>query len=67
MLGDIDNKSLTLLGSGGLSGLLRDKRPQLVGVDDGGVLPVSLPLELSHAHLTEVTRMAVQEIQGQRD
>ena len=62
MLGNINDKSLALLGLSSLSGLLRDESPELVSVDDGAVIPVALVVELSHTALAEVTRMAVQQI-----
>ena len=62
MLGNINNKSLALLSMSSLSSLLRDERPELVGVDNGAVVPVLLEMKLSHTSLTVVTRMAVQQI-----
>ena len=62
MLGNIDDKSLALLGLSSLSSLLRDESPELVSVDDGAVIPVALEVELSHTGFAVVTRMAVQQI-----
>lgn len=41
------------------SGLLADQRPQLVQVDGGTVGRVPLQVVVSHSHLTEVARVAV--------
>jgi hypothetical protein len=55
VLGNINDKSLALLGLSSLSNLLRDERPELVGVDNGAVVPVGLEMKLSHTSLTVVT------------
>lgn len=56
--GNIDDGSLAVLaGSVGLTSLLRDKRPELVDVDNGNVVLILLVVEVTHTDLTEVTRV----------
>ena len=58
--GDIDNRYLiSALGAGSL-GLIRDKGPQFVSVDNWAVVDVILEMEFSHTKLSEETRMAKQ-------
>ena len=55
--GDINNKGRVLLGSSLSLDFLGNETPELVGVDGGAVIPVSLPLELSNTALTVEARM----------
>ena len=57
ILGDINNDSFG--GSGGLASFLRHEGPDLVEVDSGFEILISLEVEVSLTLLTEVTRMAV--------
>lgn len=65
MLSDIDDKSCVFLGLSGGSGLLRNKTPKLVSVDGWAMVPVTLPLKLSHTSLSVETGMAIKEIKSQ--
>ncbi len=59
-LGHVDHGGLAVLASLSLGpGLLRDQRPELVDVDAGRELLVSLQSELSHTTLTEVSGVAI--------
>jgi len=55
--GDINNDSLG--SSGGLASFLRHEGPDLVEVDGGFEILISLEVEVALAFLTEVTGMAV--------
>ena len=56
-LGNINNESSILLGGGKLAGLLGDERPELLDVDGGAVVSVSLEMHLPHTTLAVVTRV----------
>jgi hypothetical protein len=57
-LGDIDNSGLVLAGLSPQSCLFRHDRPELVEVDRGRELLVSLQTEVPHTPLTEVPGVA---------
>ncbi|KAG8500153.1 hypothetical protein CXB51_004461 [Gossypium anomalum] len=55
----VDHRSRILGGLG--FHVLRDKRPELVDVDDGAMELVTEPVEVPHTNLTEITRMVFVE------
>jgi len=59
--GDIDNSGLVLARLSLQSCLFRHERPELVDVDGGAELLVSLKTEVSHTLLTEVSGMATRK------